>query len=200
MRSRLVTGFLFVVMFLGTAHAACAATFSADLTLSQNGRVQSGRLYVQENAIRQELQLKNELQVIIVRLDRKLVWTLNPANHTFLEAAYLGTQADLGAFGVATEDIRETKIVGTENLNGYRCTVIRYFFADPRITMTQWVALKLGYPLKTEIRGAKGFNFVQEVKNIVETPAADVLFEIPSGYQKISFAAMDSPLNPGAAQ
>ncbi|TCL64778.1 uncharacterized protein DUF4412 [Hydrogenispora ethanolica] len=185
--------FLMIAAVLAIPHRAQAATFSADLTVTQNGRAHSGKIYVRDNAIRQELRLKNEVQITIIRLDQKLVWTLQTANRTFLETAYLGTQTDLQSYGIKTEDIRETRTIGIEQLNGYRCTVIQYRFNDPKIMMTQWIATKLNFTIKTEIHGVKGFNLTQELKNIVETPAADTVFEIPAGYQKISFTSPDTP-------
>ncbi len=188
MQRRLFGIFLFLSLsLLGWAHVSYGASFTADLVLTQNNRVNTGRIYVRDNLIRQEYNLKSESRITIIRADRGRLWTLMPNSRTYVEVAYLGTGTDLKAYGVKAGDIRETRVAGTETLNGYPCNVIEYVFSDTKLKLTQWVSPKLNYPVKTEFHGLNGLKLSEEIKNISETTLQESLFEIPPGYQKMAF-------------
>ncbi len=172
---------------LGWTHVSHGASFIADLVLTQNNRVNTGRIYVRDNLIRQEYNLKPENRITIIRGDRGRIWTLLPNNRTYFEAVYLGTRTDLKAYGVKADAIRETRVTGTETLNGYPCDVIEYVFSDTKLKLTQWVSPKLNYPVKTEFHGLDGLKLSEEIRNINETTLQESLFEIPAGYQKMAF-------------
>jgi len=83
----------------------------------------------------------------------------------------------------------EMKTIGTEVVSGYSCQVNQYTYKDKKYgILIQWVADKLGFPIKTQTKDAGGkVTSTTEYSNIKLEKQADSLFEIPPGYEKMSF-------------
>ena len=82
------------------------------------------------------------------------------------------------------------KYLGKEKVNGYMCSKYNYTFNDPSIgAATYWISEKLNFPVKMEMDGPSG-HIITEYKNIQEKTVPGALFNIPSGYQKMSMPMM----------
>jgi hypothetical protein len=195
---KLKLGLLLVLMAVmaSPALAAGPVEFSADLTSVRNGRTVTGKLYVSRYAIRQELNLPDEVRVTIFRTDLKKVWSFSPQQPNYFEAELLERRTDLLAYGLTMKEIKEAKVVGTGVINGYFCLIIQYDYQDLKTTMIQWVSQELDFPIQTEIKGAKRINLVEALQNIREGPLPDSLFQVPPGYQKLDISIAPPEVEP----
>lgn len=169
-----------------------AAEFSADMIHKAGEQTIKGEVYVKENKIRQEMVKEGEKGVIIIRMDKGVMWNLMPEDKIYMEMPSVGDVANDPEYEKKLEEMAEKKYLGKEKVSGYVCKKYKYIYHDKSVgTLTQWFSEKLNYPIKTEMRGQQGgMDMLIEYKNIREQKLPDSLFEIPSGYTKISIPGM----------
>ena len=171
---------------------ASAAEFSADLIIDNPQGKFAGKVYIKGDKIRQEILKEDMKQVVILRLDKGVTWTLMPENKMYMEISAIGKEATDPEIEEKIKDMAEKKSLGKEKVNGYVCEKYQYIYHDKSLgVLTQWLSKRLNYPIKTEYK-AEAYHMVTEYKNIKEERIPDSLFEIPSGYQK-----MQLPMMPG---
>lgn len=179
---------VFSVFLLGSSHAA---EFSADMVLSTPQGVHTGKVFYKGNNFRQEMDIQGEKQITIFRQDKDLIWVLMPQAKMYMEMSgqtQTGNVPEVGPHRI--EQMAEKKYLGEETVNGYACETYQYVYHDKSMgTMTQWFSKKLNFPIKLETQGPSGHTRT-EYKNINETSPANVLFEIPAGYQKMGVPGM----------
>ena len=169
-----------------------AAEFSADMIHKMGGETVKGKVYVKGNKIRQEVVKEGEEAVIIMRLDKGIIWNLMPEEKIYMEMPNLGDVANDPEYIKKIEEMAEKKYLGKEKVNGYVCKKYKYIYRDKSMgALTQWFSEKLNYPIKTEMGGqAGGMDMLIEYKNIKEKGLQDSLFEIPPGYTKMQIPGM----------
>jgi hypothetical protein len=173
--------FLFSVLLLSLAVvpllAAAWPEFSADMTITAGKDISKGKIYVKQDKIRQEVFMDDSTAVTILRMDKKVAWTLMPEMGTYMEVSLEfdpnGPQAEVGQF--------ETVNVGSENIEGYQCDVVKYEYKDKKLGSTiMWQAKDLGgFAIKMEY-----YNSTTTYTNIKAEKQPDELFELPAGYTK----------------
>ena len=78
---------LVVLVLFGIARAA--VEFSADVVIAPKGdELMKGKVFVKGDKVRQETTEKDETQVMIIRLDKKVTWTITPEEKTYMEMPY----------------------------------------------------------------------------------------------------------------
>jgi outer membrane lipoprotein-sorting protein len=175
---------IFVFSVLGTA-----AEFSADLISKQAGETLTGKVYVKDDKIRQEFSREGETQVVILRMDKGVSWTLMADEKIYMEMP-LGMIPGDPEIAQKAKDMAEKQYLGKEKVGGYVCKKYQFIYHDKSIgTLTQWFSKKLNYPLKTEHK-SPSIHMLMEYRNIREKGLPDSLFEIPPGYQKMSMPMM----------
>lgn len=188
----LILGILALTFGMGLNLAiAAGAEFSADMTISDaKGQVSSGKFFCKGfQKIRQEFTAEGETNITILRLDKKVSWTLLPEKQ-YLEIAFPfdpnQPNQELGY---------EQSVLGTETVNGYVCKVVQYTYKDKKNgILVQWISDKLGFAVKTQSKDSKGkITGTVEYKNIKQGPQPDSLFEIPTGYQKMGIPSFKIP-------
>ncbi|HHW14925.1 MAG TPA: hypothetical protein GXX28_08350, partial [Firmicutes bacterium] len=185
--------------------AAGAADFAADMVVTAGGRTMlAGKIRVQgTDKVRQEVLHEGaaEPMVTIIRLDRKVVWTLLPGGR-YLEFPGTAPPGQPGFTGpVKVGDRLERVTAGAENVNGYACDVFHYVDRERRtVVLTEWKARELDYVIKTELidpetpGGRK--KLVTEYRNIKREPQPDALFELPPGAEKLSLPGLTTFFDP----
>lgn len=169
---------------------ASAAEFSADLIIDNPQGKFAGKVYIKADKIRQEILKEDMKQVVILRLDKGVTWTLMPENKMYMEISAIGKEATDPEIEEKIKGMAEKKSLGKEKVNGYVCEKYQYIYHDKSLgVLTQWLSKRLNYPIKTEYK-AEAYNMVTEYKNIKEERIPDSLFEIPSGYQKMQLPNM----------
>lgn len=187
MANRIGTKLVFLLavllIFSGLVLAA-TPEFSAEMVQTDaKGKVTTGKIYVQGTTkMRQEFKDGDSVSVTILRLDKKVSWTLLP------DQQYMEVQFPFDPNQPNLEIEYEMKTIGSETVNGYPCEIIQYTYKDKKYgILVQWYSEKLGCAVKTQTKDAKGkVTSTIEYRNIVEGKQPDELFEIPSGYTKFS--------------
>lgn len=172
-----------------TCHAVAAAVaqFSADFTMTEEGKVITGKTFIKGGKIRKEAALEGEKVITILRSDKKVAWTLIPDEKQYIEIGLTFDPARPSS-DAGTEYAYDQKTIGHEKVNGYDCDVIQYTYQKKIYgSLVQWFSPKLNFAIKYQTKDASGkVTSTQEYKNIKTGNVADSLFEIPAGYTKFS--------------
>ncbi len=175
---------LVVVLIVSGLVLAATPEFSGEMILTDaKGKVTQGKIYVQgTEKIRQETSAGDEVSVTILRLDKKVSWTLLP------DQQYMEVNLPFDPNQPNLDLEYEMKTLGSETVNGYPCQIIQYTYKDRKYgVLVQWFSEELGFAVKTQTKDGKGkVTSTVEYRNIVEGKQPDELFEIPSGYSKFS--------------
>jgi len=154
--------------------------FSADEIITEGGQRSTMKVYATENALRSESSQNGQTVVTIMRLDRNVVWTLNPQGKTFVETS--------GNFGSGSSPLEQSSIgpgckaAGEEQVGGYLCSKVlcHMTLGKQTYSQTQWSAQALGGLVVRYTDNEETL----ELQNIKTGPQDPKLFEVPAGYQK----------------
>jgi len=173
-----------LMVFVGAVFfllAVTAGVYAVELTadmVSKEGKItRNGKIYVKESKARVE---KGSTPLyMIVRGDKGVLWQINNAEKTYIEAKLTPEMKPMIEEKFAGETGR--KQVGTETVNGYAAkkyevTVARGKKAE---TITQWYSPEYSFTVKVA-----GSNWSTEYKNIKKGGVADSLFELAQGLIK----------------
>lgn len=189
----------FVLFLCQPASAKSGNNFSAtQVSLDASGNVQStGKIYVSNDKIRLAMKAPqgNGQWVIIFRQDLNKHWMLNPEKKLYSEQPYDEQEMQKAVHS----SIGKEKILGTEKVNGYKCTkkevenTVTLMGFSKTSTSTIWHSDHFNMPLRT--RGEHGET---ELRDIIEKKPDPQLFELPSGYAKVDnmfalFGSFDKP-------
>ena len=174
---------LFLSLTVMPLLAASMAEFSADMTITADKDITKGKIYVKQDKMRQEIITEDATAVTILRMDKKVVWTLMPDLGTYMEVSLNfdpnGPQAEAGKY--------ETVNVGSEKIEGYQCDIVKYVYKDKKLGSTiLWQAKELGgFGIKMESYNSKGkLDTTTTYTNIKVEKQPEELFELPEGYTK----------------
>jgi len=167
-----------------------AADLSADMVQTSSMGTMKSKAFFKGSNFRQEMNFQGRKQVTIFRKDKGVVWILVPEKMMVVEMPSSSQQNMAPVDPGELEKMGTKKSMGKETVNGYMCAKYLYTPKDPSLgTTTFWIAEKLHFPIKIESDGPSGHR-VMEYRNIDETAVSDALFEIPSGYRKMSMPMM----------
>jgi len=173
-----------IMVFVGAVFfllAVTAGVYAVELTadmVSKEGKItRNGKIYVKESKARVE---KGSTPLyIIVRGDKGVLWQINNAEKTYIEAKLTPEMKPMIEEKFAGETGR--KQVGTETINGYAAK--KYEVTVPRgkkaETITQWYSPEYTFTVKVA-----GGNWSTEYKNIKKGGVADSLFDLAQGLIK----------------
>jgi len=180
-------GLITLTAFFGIAEAS---EFLADFVIKGGTMSDSGKLWVKGNKARQEMGAQADKMIMIMDLDQGSQWTLMPDVKMFIK-----TKIQSNGKGFRPENFvgmqqgpmeAQIKRVGTESVKGYKCDKYLFTFKNRKLgTMTQWFAIKLGYPIKIINTSDMMGEVITELHNIKKTSVRDDLFIVPSDYQEI---------------
>ena len=174
--------FVLALMFL-LAGAAPAAEFSATMITKAGAQETQGKIFVKGDKFRNEMKADGGTQISIVRLDKKVMWLIMPAEKSYMEMP-LNPQATEQMMLKKPEAQVEMKLLGKETVNGYETEKYETSVRHRGEAMKQyiWLSKKLGMPIK--VAAADGSHSM-EYRDIEEGGVSDALFEPPRGYQKM---------------
>lgn len=164
--------------------AAYAADFSADMVGSSPQGAMSAKMYVSGDKSRVEM----AGAVTINRMDKKVMWLLMPQ-----EKMYIEQPVDMKAARSTREKVEgevERTVEGREAVNGMNTTKYRVTYESNglRETIFQWIDDVNRFPVKT---AAVDGSWSSEFRNISTKSQDPALFEVPSGYKKMSIPTPD---------
>lgn len=177
MTSRMLVIAALIFLFGGIAFAQ---DFSADMVSTTKDGVFRGKIFVTKEKMRVEM----PHAIAITRMDKNLVWILMPGQNMYMEQPLRPENVP------ATKDKMpgeiERKLMGTETIDGKTTNKYRivYKVVDKEESIFLWVAADSGFPVKTS---AVDGSWTMEYKNLNIGKQSDAFFEIPAGYQKMSY-------------
>jgi outer membrane lipoprotein-sorting protein len=195
---RLTMTWLFIVLawWLGAGWAQ-AAEFSAVIINRMESQETQGKIYMKGEKMRREFADGEQVGIVIVRPDKKVMWMLMPAQKTVMEMPFSKGSLEK-MMGMPKDQKVEKKLLGTETVNGYETEKYETTVKGPGkpIKHHVWESKKLGVPIKMVSLDGK---FSMIYQNIKEGGVPDTLFEIPPGYEKMTMpAGMPGMPPPGA--
>lgn len=179
---------------LGLEHLLSPPTveFSADIVMTGDGEPVAGKILRGRDKERRELTIEGEVEIVIVRLDRKLVWSLAPEDKLYVESSLdeaLGRVP--GPDGKPRQPELKLTTLGSEAVAGHSTTKQRIAGRDADgspIDGIVWVSEE-GIVLRAESdivdEDGKHHFMRMELKNLRVAPQDPKLFEIPAGYKRV---------------
>lgn len=191
----LVFGIL-TVMTIPTAVSAAGFSsvnveYSADRLIGSDDGVMEGKVYYAPGKERNEMSAGEA--VMIMRLDRKVMWMLTPKEQMYMEHKFGEGRREKGDYREC--DVRQTD-AGEEVVNGVRTKKRTVDIACPdreKFSGTVWMTRE-NIVMKMETAekggGSKKKTYRMELKNLKIGKQDPALFEIPSGYRKMEIPSM----------
>jgi hypothetical protein len=165
---------LVVLVLFGIARAA--VEFSADVVIAPKGdELMKGKVFAKGDKVRQETTEKDETQVMIIRLDKKVTWTITPGEKTYMEMPYQSPDKTFEEW--TAEKAKNAKFVGEETVSGVPCEKFETVEEGEKTLI--WIPRQFPFPIKIE-----DSEIIVEYQNIRTGPVDDSLFELPPGYEK----------------
>jgi ankyrin repeat protein len=162
-----------------------ADQFKADMVQYIGEKSRTSKIYVKDSKYRMEEKEDGQQIIIIVDLDMGVTRVLNPMEKKYKEmkatdmVVLMNDPIQAARFMAAKY---AQKSLGIEAISGYECDKSSLYHED-QLLMTQWVSKKLMFHLKIVTQGSGGRTM--ELKNILEGPVDDALFQVPAGFAKI---------------
>lgn len=181
----------FFLFFLGLLPALQAAEFSADMEISRKGKVVAqGKIFVQEELNRTEMNQNGRSITIISRPDKGLVWSLMPQAKTYMEMPIDKDNENNYSDNLMQNLKNRGHKIATETVNNIACE--KYELTEEGHKMTYWIAVKEKLPVRI-VTDDNEINY----RNIKVGRQPDHLFKPPAGYRKFTMPSM--PGMPGGA-
>jgi Domain of unknown function (DUF4412) len=182
-----------VVLGLGLVTGAFAMEFSADMVSSSQGHTTTSKVFVKGQKFRMEP--KGQPTYSIMRQDKQVVWMVMPDQKSYMEMKPNPSQQPRTEEKVRGEVSR--KLLGPETIDGHPTQKYEVTYTEGGKTdkMFQWMATDIKFPVKM---AAVDGSWTMEYRNINTGTQADSLFELPSGYKKMTMPSMPGmPKMPG---
>ena len=165
------------------AVSASAMSFSADIYSSDG---QNGKIYMDSGKVRME----TSEMISITRPDKMLVWLLMPETKMYLEQAL--NPADPKNKPMPTNESAPGEIervfILRETVNGYASDKYKVTINDQG-SHYEWISSDPGITMSVKTAAIDG-SWWNEYRNISLVTPDPALFEIPSGYAKMSMPGM----------
>jgi len=175
--------FVFMFFCLMFFSNILAQEFSADFSSTSMGQQVSGKIYNAPGKARMEA---NGITTI-ARIDKNTAWILMPDQKTYMEIPLTANNVIAGSDKMPGEI--ERRLIGKETLDSK--AVDKYYIVYNAAGKTQavnsWILPDSGIPVKTV---AEDGSFQIEYRNINMAAQPDSLFEVPSGYNKLSLPSV----------
>lgn len=178
---RAILFFFFWLILCGEVYAQ----FTADLIQTENGISKTGKIYFEDPFYRMDLQEQGENFYVLVDQKNKLTKVVRPKEKMYIEMSSTGMssiQNDVFQSVEKQKQMYETKLVGTEDINGYECKKYDVLI-DGKPATTFWQSTKLDFPLK--VVTGKNNNMIMELKNIKPGDVDNSYFIVPDDFKKV---------------
>jgi hypothetical protein len=169
--------------------------YSADMVMdSGQGTFNSKTYHALGGKDRQEMNVQGTTSIIITRQDKKVAWTLMPAQKTYMEMSLEESAQKSGSANVNDCDM-DMSSQGDETVNGVKANKSKVSMTCPdnvKYDGTMWVT-KEGIMVKmdavTVVEGNQAHVKI-DLKNLKIGTQDPGLFEIPAGYQKFDMGSI----------
>ena len=188
--SKFLRVFFLCLTLLAATSVAFAAGYSADVVTTSKSGTTHAKMWVSYSLWAQRMEMPaHPDMIIIVRMDKKLVWNLSVPDKSYME---ISMRSGMAANAIASGEKAPTEVertyLLTETVEGFVADKyqITHQIGNDRTTHFIWLIKDNNmFPIKTQYKDT-----VTVFKNLVldEPPAS--MFEIPDGYQKMSMPFM----------
>ena len=194
--------FIFIATLLAFAGIAHAATppkpqveYSADSVLETADAKMQGHVNYTPARERREMVMGRggEKIFMIMREDKKVAWTLMPADKMYIETNI--NQANSSTSPDASKYKMEHTVIGPDTINGISTTKSKVVMTGPKgekMDGFMWLS-KDNIMVKIDATASdknKKTRFMTELSNLKIGKQDAKLFEIPAGYEKMSMPGM----------
>ncbi|HPN87691.1 MAG TPA: DUF4412 domain-containing protein, partial [Smithella sp.] len=172
--------------------APMAKEYSATMVSKSAEKTITTQIYMKPDKFRTDTKIAGTST--IVRKDLNKVWTLMPAQKVYME---MPGMADAPSTQTVEDKVKgevSRKKVGSETIDGHPATKYEITTEADGKTMQihQWWATDISFPVKM---AAVDGSWSMEYKDIKIGDQPDSLFEIPSGYKKMTLPGMPGGMN-----
>lgn len=161
--------------------------FSADQIHTMGKKTTTSKVHAIPNAMRMEGEEKGKKSIVIIRFDRKVMWSLMPDQKMYVELPW-ASQGEWATF-VQGADVQRQPL-GAEQVGAYHCdkSRVQVTLQGKVYASLEWRAKELnGFVVKTQ--DEKG-QWSSEYQNVQLGPQDPALFEVPADYKKLSLGGM----------
>lgn len=182
--------FVLCLMLLSLVSVAAAAGYSADVVTTGNSGTNHAKMWVSYSLWAQRMEMPAHPEMImIVRMDKKLVWNINKESKMYMEIPLRpGMAANAIASGEKAPTEVERTYLLTETVEGHVAEKyqITHQMGNDRTTHFIWLLKDNNmFPIKTQYKDS-----VTVFKNLNFTEPPAEMFEVPPGYQKMALPFM----------
>ena len=182
--------FVLCLMLLSLVSVAAAAGYSADVVTTGNSGTNHAKMWVSYSLWAQRMEMPAHPEMImIVRMDKKLVWNINKESKMYMEIPLRpGMAANAIASGEKAPTEVERTYLLTETVEGHVADKyqITHQIGNDRTTHFIWLLKDNNmFPIKTQYKDS-----VTVFKNLNFTEPPAEMFEVPPGYQKMALPFM----------
>jgi hypothetical protein len=161
--------------------------FSADQIHIMGNKTKAMKVHANQNAMRMEGEEKGKRSIVIMRFDRKVMWSLLPDQKMYVELPW-ASQGEWTSYMQQANMQRQS--LGDEQVGAYHCekSRVQVTLQGKVYTSFQWTAKELnGFVVKTQDEKGQWSN---EYQNVQLGPQDPALFEVPADYKKLSLGGM----------
>ena len=186
---------------LDLAKGSTSATY--DLVIS-GGVMQpmTNKVWSTETMERMDSTIMGTKSIMIIDKEAMVMYMYDPDENTAMRMDMDpdNTAGSPQSFEEIVEEYNPT-VIGTETIDGKKCTIIQYEVVTDDVTVTQkaWIWQVYGFPIKFEMTstiGGSSVTTVIEMKNIEFGPIDDSIFELPAGVDIQEFEMPEMPEMP----
>ena len=162
------------------------AQFTADMVFTQLGKQRNFKVFSDETRYRYEFNEDGQEGAVIVNNQTQDFFLIMPQQKVAIKSkaiSEISMSADpLKIYDYYMEKGGTEKTIGTENVNGYKCTQRELYDENGNLLHTIWYSEEYNFPVKMVSNIDIGAKTQMEIKNIKSWKPDPEKFKVPQGY------------------
>ena len=188
---------------LDKAKGSPSATYDLVISGGAIAGTETMKVWATETKERMDFTIGGMKSITIVDKEAQVMYMYDPDQNTAIRMDFSSadTQGQAQSFTEVMEEYNPT-VVGTETIDGKKCTVIEFetVTEDATVTQKMWVWKDYGFPIKVEMTSSlTPETTVMEMKNIEFGPIDPSVFELPDDVVITDLESMMESMLPGGA-
>ena len=178
-----LTSIYLLILVLCTASSAMAASFSADMVITENGNHTISKFSLQDNQYRMDVKEDGMTLTILVNRENKKTRVIDPSQKTYLEFNNDDMRSLMkNPFEAYLYIVKKYNVtaLGREIVNNITCDK-QEIEQNGKVVMTAWVSSKHNFPIKI-LNNLNGY--LTELKGVRDVPLNPNFFKVPPEFVK----------------
>ena len=178
-----LTSIYLLILVLCTASSAMAASFSADMVITENGNHTISKFSLQDNQYRMDVKEDGMTLTILVNRENKKTRVIDPSQKTYLEFNNDDMRSLMkNPFEAYLYMVKKYNVtaLGREIVNTITCDK-QEIEQNGKVVMTAWVSSKHNFPIKI-LNNLNGY--LTELKGVRDVPLNPNFFKVPPEFVK----------------